>query len=283
MLISTGLWVAIPDSALSEQETKRDKSIMVSQIARACSIFRVTRIYIYHDKTSKFTKVDSNLLKILLNFLNTPPYLRKSVYPIMDQLQFSGILHPIIAPHHKPIQELRTIKKGELRIGLIVQRGGKIFADVGLKDLIIYKGKARVNAILTLKFMATYPHQYVTEAAADDIGNNYWGYDVFESSDLTSLIKNHPNTVMLLTSRSGVKFTHIENRILERLRTLQSLLVVFGAPRSGLPEILKSEGYNIKTIEFVVNCFPMQGTKTVRLEEAILGTLAITNHIFSRS
>src|SRR5215467_1255431 len=282
MLISTGLWVAIPDSALSEQETKRDKSIMVSQIARACSIFRVTRIYIYHDKISKFTKVDSNLLKILLNFLNTPPYLRKSVYPIMDQLQFSGILHPIIAPHHKPIQELRTIKKGELRIGLIVQRGGKIFADVGLKDLIIYKGKARVNAILTLKFMATYPHQYVTEAAADAIGNHYWGYDVFESSDLTSLIKNHPNTVMLLTSRSGVKFTHIENRILERLRSLRSLLVVFGARRSGLPEILKSEGFNINTIEFVVNCFPMQGTKTVRLEEAILGTLAITNHIFSR-
>jgi predicted SPOUT superfamily RNA methylase MTH1 len=71
--------------------------------------------------------------------------------------------------------------------------------------------------------------------------------------------------------------------MLERLTSLQSLLVVFGAPRSGLPEILKSEGYNIKTMEFVVNCFPNQGTKTVRLEEAILGTLAIINHIFSRS
>jgi hypothetical protein len=201
----------------------------------------------------------------------------------MDQLQFSGILNPIIAPHHKPIQELGDIKKGDLRIGLIVQRGGKIYADVGLKDLIIYKGSAKVNTILTLKFMSTYPHLYVIEAVAEDIGSNYWGYKVFESADLTSLIKNHPNTLILFTSRSGVKFGHLENHLLERLRSFQSILIVFGAPRRGLPEILKSEGNDIKSIKFVVNCFPMQGTKTVRLEEAILGTLAITNHIFSRS
>lgn len=282
MLRSTELWVAIPDSALSEQETKRDKSILVSQIARACSIFRVTRIYIYHDKTSKFTKVDLNLLRILLKFLNTPPYLRKSVYPMMDQLQFSGILHPIIAPHHKPIQDIREIKEGDFRIGLIVQRESKLYANVGLKDLIIYKGNARVNTVLNLKFMARYPHQYVIEAAADDMGNNYWGYAVFESADLTSLIENQQNTITLFTSRSGIKFRNIENRLIGRLRSAQSLLVVFGAPRRGLPEILKTENHDIRSVEFVVNCFPMQGTKTVRLEEAILGTLAIINHVFSR-
>ncbi|HEY7079612.1 MAG TPA: putative RNA uridine N3 methyltransferase [Nitrososphaeraceae archaeon] len=282
MLQTTELWVAIPDSALSEQGTKREKSILASQIARACSIFRVTRIYVYHDKTSRFTKADLNLLKILLKFLNTPPYLRKSVYPIMDQLQFSGVLHPIIAPHHKPIQNLREIKEGDLRIGLIVQRGGKTYADVGLKDLIIYKGKARANTILNLKFMATYPHQYVIEAAADDLGDNYWGYDVFESGDLASLTKNQPDTIILFTSRSGVKFTNVEDRLIGRLKSTQNLLVVFGAPRRGLPEILKTENQDIRSVEFVVNCFPMQGTKTVRLEEAILGTLAIINYIFSR-
>jgi predicted SPOUT superfamily RNA methylase MTH1 len=57
--------------------------------------------------------------------------------------------------------------------------------------------------------------------------------------------------------------------------------VIFGAPKSGLAEILKSEERNIRDFEFVVNSFPTQGTRTVRLEEAILGTLSIVNHILS--
>jgi predicted SPOUT superfamily RNA methylase MTH1 len=280
---STELWVAIPDSALSEQGTKRDKSMMVSQIARACSIFRVTRIYIYHDKTTKFTKVDLNLLKIILKFLNTPPYLRKLVYPMVDQLQFSGLLHPIIAPHHKPIQNLREVTEGEVRVGLIVQRGGTLYANVGLGDLVRFKGNARVDSILNLKFMAGYPHQYVVEASAEDIGDKYWGYEVLETVDLTSLLSNQPNALLLFTSRAGVKLRKIEGHLIKRLRSAQNLLVIFGAPKSGLAEILKNEKKDIRSFEFVVNSFPMQGTRTVRLEEAILGTLAIVNHILIAS
>jgi predicted SPOUT superfamily RNA methylase MTH1 len=99
---------------------------------------------------------------------------------------------------------------------------------------------------------------------------------------LASLIKNNPDTIILFTSRSGVKFTNVEDRLIGRLRFAQNLLVVFGAPRRGLPEILKTENHDIRSVEFVVNCFPLQGTKTVRLEEAILGTLAILNYLFSR-
>jgi methyltransferase len=281
MLRSSELWVAVPDSSLSDQGTKRDKSMMVSQIARACSIFRVTRIYIYHDKSARFTKVDLNLLKIILKFLNTPPYLRKMVYPIVDQLQFSGLLHPIIAPHHKPFQNPHQINEGEVRVGLIVQRGGVLYANVGLKELVRFKGNARIDSILNLKFMAGYPHHYVVEATAEDIGDKYWGYKVLETVDLTSLMRNQLNAVLLLTSRAGVELRKIEGRLIRRLRSAQSLLIVFGSPKSGLAEILKNEKTDIKSFEFVVNSFPMQGTKTVRLEEAILGTLAILNYILS--
>jgi predicted SPOUT superfamily RNA methylase MTH1 len=58
--------------------------------------------------------------------------------------------------------------------------------------------------------------------------------------------------------------------------------VIFGSPRKGLEEIMSSEGMNINEYEFVVNMFPFQGTETVRLEEAILGTLAILNHVLVR-
>jgi len=278
---TTELWVAIPDSSLSEKGTKREKSMLVSQIARACSIFRITRIYIYHDNTAKITKADQDLLKIILKFLNTPPYLRRSVYPILDQLQYSGILHPIIAPHHKPFQDLREIHQGDVRVGLILRKGDKIFADVGLRDPVRFMGNAKVDTVLNLKFMATYPHQYVVEATKGDIGNSYWGYDVSESIDLTTLMSNLHSTTLLLTSKNGVNFRKIEDHFSKRLKSSQRLLVIFGAPKSGLAEILKSEERNIRDFEFVVNSFPTQGTRTVRLEEAILGTLSIVNHILS--
>jgi hypothetical protein len=55
--------------------------------------------------------------------------------------------------------------------------------------------------------------------------------------------------------------------------------VVFGAPKKGVDEILASEGQSIRQFDFVVNMFPFQGTETVRLEEAILGTLSILNYV----
>jgi predicted SPOUT superfamily RNA methylase MTH1 len=55
-------------------------------------------------------------------------------------------------------------------------------------------------------------------------------------------------------------------------------LIVFGAPKRGVHDILAREGANIKPYEFVVNMFPNQATETVRLEEAVLGTLAILNN-----
>jgi predicted SPOUT superfamily RNA methylase MTH1 len=42
-------------------------------------------------------------------------------------------------------------------------------------------------------------------------------------------------------------------------------------------DLLAKEGASAKPYEFVVNMFPNQGTDTVRLEEAVLGTLAILN------
>jgi predicted SPOUT superfamily RNA methylase MTH1 len=53
--------------------------------------------------------------------------------------------------------------------------------------------------------------------------------------------------------------------------------VIFGSPKHGVHELVAKEGGNLKAIEFVVNMFPNQATETVRLEEALLGSLAILN------
>jgi len=55
-------------------------------------------------------------------------------------------------------------------------------------------------------------------------------------------------------------------------------LVAFGAPAAGLNEIVAKEGFSLDDIvDFVVNTIPMQGTETVRTEEALIASLAVLN------
>ncbi|MBV9668398.1 MAG: hypothetical protein JO327_09745, partial [Nitrososphaeraceae archaeon] len=134
------IWIAIPDSSISDEQTKRDKSIKVSMFARACSIFRVSRIYIYHDKTSRIDREDTNILKILLRYLDTPQYLRKILYSHMPQLEYAGILHPIKAPHHKKFEDIKHVRAGDIRVGVIILLKGIPYVDIGLGVLVPYEG-----------------------------------------------------------------------------------------------------------------------------------------------
>ncbi len=269
-------WVAIPDSALSDEQTKRDKSIKIGQFARACSIFRVNKIYVYHDMLSQFESQDSNLLRTVLQYLDTPQYLRKILYPRMQQLEYAGILHPIKAPHHKPPEDIKKIRAGDVRTGVLAKVKGQYFVEVGLGSLVPFAGTGSEGKKVDVKFIAPYPNLKAIEAGENDI-NDYWGYEVKEVPSITKLITGLENTEIVITSRKGSFFKNIEAKLIERCRQIQNLLVVFGSPRHGVHELIAKEGGSMRPFEFVVNMFQNQGTETVRLEEAILGCLAILN------
>ncbi|HEX2556693.1 MAG TPA: RNA methyltransferase [Nitrososphaera sp.] len=275
-------WVALPDSALSDEQTKRDKSIKIAQFARACSIFRVKRLYIYHDSLSQFEREDSNLLKTILQYLDTPQYLRKILYPRMQQLEYAGILHPIKAPHHRPPEDIKKVRVGDVRTGVLAKIKGQLFVEAGLGSLIPFVGSGFEGKKVNVKFEAPYPNLTAIEATANDI-LDYWGYEVREVPSLGKLLEGVENTEVLITSRKGTYFRNIEAKLIGRSKNVQNLLIVFGSPRNGVHELLAKEGTNTKPYEFVVNMFPVQGTETVRLEEAILGTLAILNSSLPRS
>ncbi|HZI71917.1 MAG TPA: RNA methyltransferase [Nitrososphaeraceae archaeon] len=274
------LWIAIPDSSISDEQTKRDKSIKVSQFARACSIFRVNKIYIYHDKTSRIDNKDNDILKTILRYLDTPQYLRRTLYPHMPQLQYAGILHPIKAPHHKKFENIKRIKMGEVRVGVFVKLKGTNYVDIGLDALVPYEGNDRtVGEKLNVRIVSSYPDLKAKEATAGDFKNHYWGYEVKEVPNLRELLQETKKTKIIITSRNGSNFQSKENKLINHLNDISNLLVVFGAPKKGVDEILASEGQSIRQFDFVVNMFPFQGTETVRLEEAILGTLSILNYV----
>jgi predicted SPOUT superfamily RNA methylase MTH1 len=242
----------------------------------------VRRIYIYHDKTSQMKKEETHLIKTILRYLDTPQYLRKTLYSRMSQLEYAGLLHPIKAPHHKERVDIKKIKSGDIRVGVIENVSGRLFVEAGLDALIPYKGLGYTGKKINIKFVSPYPNLTAEDAREEDITNCYWGYDVKEVHSLCELFKSSQNKELLITSRSGAFFKNKEDKLLQHLKSNNNLLVIFGSPKKGVEEILNSEDMNINEYEFVVNMFPFQGTESVRLEEAILGTLAILNHAFSK-
>jgi len=271
------LWVAIPDSSLSDEQTRRDKSIKIAQFARACSIFRVNRIYIYHDFLSQFDRDDPVLLKTILVYLDTPQYLRKVLYPRMHQLEYAGILHPIKAPHHRPPEDIKKVRAGDVRTGVIAKVKGQLFVEVGLGSLIPFMGQGFEGKKLNVKFTAPFPNLKAIEATKEDIFD-YWGFEVKEVPSLSKFLASAENSAIIITSRKGGFFKNVEIKLAEHAKNAQNILVVFGAPKHGVHDILAKEGGSSKPYKFVVNMFPNQGTETVRLEEAVLGTLAILNN-----
>jgi methyltransferase len=271
------LWITIPDSSLSDEQTKRDKSIKIAQFARACSIFRVKRVYIYHDSLSHFEKDDPHLLKTILRYLDTPQYLRRMLFPMMTQLQYAGILHPIKAPHHRVLEDIKKVKTGDVRTGVIVKVKGQLFVEVGLGSLVPFVGAGLEGKKVNVRFTSSYPSLKAVQATEQDI-LDYWGYEVKEVPSISKLLARVEKTVIIITSRKGRNFKNIEAGLADHAKNVQNILVAFGAPKHGLHEILAKEGASVRPYEYVVNMFPNQGTETVRLEEAVLGTLAILNN-----
>ncbi len=268
------LWVALPDSCLIESQTILEKSYKISQISRACSIFRVKKIFIYHDKSTKVEKIDKKIAKIILEYLDTPPYLRKKIYPKMWILKHAGILPPIKSPHHKTLIDIKNIKNNEIRFGIVTKQNDSLYVDVGLQKLIKYKG-TQIGKKVLVKISNN--GELSAEDSVKEELEGYWGYDVQFAESLSSLLGN-TNCEILMTSIEGLQFTKHVDELIDKLELSKNLLVVFGGPKFGLRKIMEYENKKISERHYFLNMFPEQGTQTVRLEEAILGTLSIVNN-----
>ena len=262
--------IAIPDSSLVDEDTKIGKSRKISNIARACGIFQIDEIYIYREGNGN--KQDAMLLVTILKYLETPQYFRKYLYPKMDLLKYAGTLHPLKIPHHSTISNPKQIKTGDIREAIVVLAKGKKFLDVGINYLIPYYGKEKIGKRITIEFKNTFPNFTAKEISKNTL-TKYWGYKVKERGSLFSLLSSWEGNI-ILTSRKGKVITKSDAKWFNEAKT--PTLVVFGSPDKGIHEIL---GGNIKKIQNskIWNFFPNQATETVRLEEAVLGTLSILN------
>lgn len=262
------LSIAIPESALSDESLKIDKTRKISILARACAIFKIDTIYIYQDGNNK---EDAGLMVLIFKYLETPQFLRKRLFPKMNDLKFAGVLQPLKIPSHITPANSKKINQGDIREGIVVSIKGKRYVDVGINQLVAFFGNAKIGTRVAVKFKEGYPKLSIKDIAKSEIPK-YWGYTVKERASLFTLLNEWQGNI-IITSRKG------KNATKEQLAkyTKTETLIVFGSPEKGVHEMLGSKIKNLQNAKSL-NFFAEQATETVRLEEALLGVLAIMNY-----
>jgi predicted SPOUT superfamily RNA methylase MTH1 len=276
--------VVIPDSFLYGTSSEIDKTAKVFQLARALSIFRVEKLFIFHDKIINPDKREREFITTLLQYLDTPQYLRRKIFPRIDFLKYVGKLHPLRTPHHKDKVSLKDIKNGDIRVGVTEIINHTLFVNVGLDSLIKYVGNEKVsNKRINVKIVKNKKGDLsAMDINSKDIPEIYWGYNIYYHNDLLDIIKKYERDQVILTSRLSRQFKiNSEHSNIFKSNVLQNkrILIAFGSPKFGLNIIFQKEKIDIDDF-YSFNFFPYQGTQTVRLEESIFGVLAILNNYF---
>jgi len=250
------LSVAIPSSALINENDEKIKTYKLGIIARALAIFRVEEVIIYHDPLLD----ETDFIREVLEYLETPQYLRKQLIPLTSKLKFVGVIPPLAIPSHKS----KHLKIGELREGVVkkVAPDGTRWVDIGVDALAPLKCEEPKGARVTVRVVSKTP--LLVEKAKPE---EYWGYRVREA-ELEDVLKEEG---VIVTSRKG--------RV-PKPEEVRKGTFVFGNPKEGVFEIMRRLGIEMKVEAW--NTIPMQGVRTVRLEEAILCTLAIVNFLSFR-
>ena len=144
------LSIALPASIVNNAQTDELRSYLVSQIARTLTIYSVDEIVIYEDQEELLKSWPSEddpqvsgactFFARNLQYLETPQYLRKVLFPMHADLKYAGLQNPLDAPHH--------LRKNETHVPY---REGSILEmkyepkEHPVYELDRYKNKARVD------------------------------------------------------------------------------------------------------------------------------------------
>nr|GLL46626.1 putative methyltransferase C9orf114 [Ipomoea trifida] len=289
--------IALPGSIIDNAQSLELATRLAGQIARAVTIFRIDEVVVFdnmgNSQDSSGVLSEDNLdenesgaafLLMILRYMETPQYLRKSLFPMHNNLRFVGSLPPLDAPHHLRKHEWAPYREGVTLRDRHPNSGGTL-VDVGLSkhvqiDQVIDPGKRVTVSMGTDRNLdSDLPHQVVSSSTPREEAGMYWGYRVRYASNISSVFKNCPYKVkggydhLIGTSEHGITIKSSELS----LPSFRHLLIAFGG-LAGLEECIEEDsslkGKNAQDIfDQYLNTCPHQGSRTIRTEEAILISL----------
>lgn len=259
------LAVSIPDTVLEEKASPREKTVKLGIIARACAIYGVETIEVFRDPHGRS---EGGFIRRVLEYLETPQYLRRRLYPLDESLKFAGVLPPLRIPSHQPKVPASSLSVGETREGVAIGDGT---ADIGLDAAPTVRGAVPAGSRATFRIVSVRPLQVEPIERAD--AGYYWGYTV-ETPTPGEVVEDGRYEVKVATSRLGTPLGDALEPLKLAVRQATGVKLVFGSPARGLFDII---GDQMARFQFVVNLYPTQYVQTVRTEEAVFAGLGLVS------
>ena len=283
------LSVLIPSSIVDNAQSKELRTYLIGEIARTLGIFKISEVIIFHDKLKDNSKDYINYFIKNLQYLETPQYLRKTLFPMSEDLKLSGLMNPLESQHH-----LRKDEWSPYREGCVLDRpvsGDYSWANIGLnKDCKINQKlppKTRVTVKLNesnfnpkLKY---YTGSLVSMSEPFIKNGTYWGYVVRVCETYNDIFNNsiykEGYDFIIGTSDKGENY---RNADFSKKKDFKHCLIIFGGI-SGIEGMMIDDEHNklnsseniAKNFDLYLNTCMNQGLRTIRTEEAILITLAV--------
>ena len=269
------LEVAIPDTALIDCSDLRQKTLKIGSFGRAFAVFKVSRVVLYRTgKLPRSQTRDVELLQGLLEYMDTPQYLRRRIYPRTPMLKYAGLLPPLRTRSHPLGEEITPPSEGDARWGIQV-RSGKV--DIGLKQLVDHSESVSEREPTLFRISKVRPKVVLEATERTEIGA-YWGWDIEKAESLVDELKKVSNATRIAFSRNATPYDRLASEIKSTISNTESIVSIFGGPKRGILNLLPEDRAELKQhIDFWVNTIPNQGTETVRLEEALWISLGILN------
>uniref|UniRef100_A0A061RAG8 Uncharacterized protein n=1 Tax=Tetraselmis sp. GSL018 TaxID=582737 RepID=A0A061RAG8_9CHLO len=278
--------MAVPGSVIDNTQSLELATAVAGQIARTAAIFNVNEVVVFDDRlnpTPGTLSAGTAFLARVLQFMETPQYLRRGLIPMHKDLRLAGMLPPLDAPHHMRANEWRKYREG----AVIRSDGECCFCDIGLDKEAIVKGSFPEKTRLTLRLgdkprarpigssgNEVYEAEAVSATEPLEKDGVYWGYVVRVASGLSAVLGECPfdggYDLTIGTSEHGTA----EGPAALALPEFRHLLVAFGG-LNGLEECARHDsslkgGDARDAFHLYVNTCPGQGSRTIRTEEAVL-------------
>ena len=282
------LSILIPSSVVDNAQSKELRTYLIGELARTIGIFKISEVVIFHDKLKDNSKDYINYFIKNLQYLETPQYLRKALFPMSKDLELSGLMNPLESQHH-----LRKDEWSPYREGCVLDRpvsGEYSWVNIGLnKDCKINQKlppKTRVTVKLNendfnnkLKYYTGTP---VSMSEPFLKNGTYWGYVVRVCETYKEVINNSiyegGYDFIIGTSDKGENYKYAD---FNKKKDFKHCLIVFGGI-SGIEGMMIDDEHNninstniASNFDLYLNTCLNQGLRTIRTEEAILISLAV--------
>jgi predicted SPOUT superfamily RNA methylase MTH1 len=268
------LAIALPATFTQDIPHLREKTSRIGLVARTLAIFRVEEAIIYQDQNTSQARTEARLIEKILQYQQTPQYLRKQLFKIDPDLAYTGTLPPLRTPNHP---DPTPPSPGQLRDAIVTTTGQTSTVNAGYKQPVTIQARLPPSKLVTIRLTRLKPS--LQGEPIDPTGLTiYWGPRVTrDENPLGHIIKRGDHDLTISTSRQGRDLHEAMPILQTRWKASRRPLIAFGSPREGIPDILQRSHSHISEFDLNLNTLPHQGVETVRTEEALLGTLAVLN------